>query len=326
VKLCRRPTWIPWSFHIVAATTLQYGKWVTNTTDGTGVDAKHDCLDALWSIRDAIPSVDLDAILQVENALHNVFISLKNWRMALYCLQRMIDLAPTLAQAETSHFSNTAFHGSNSDTFLSTLTAAYRSDFLSRQGRVLLQAGSLDQADRIFQLAATEWKNRGVDGPSRHDELLLQDYVVCHVTAQLSSNNGLLKFSYGKYEEALESFRTVVQQLRQLDRSPTGERVGAVKRHHPLEGLFNSLYSETINNMALCALYTCRLPEALQLMESLVQDDVTAHLTERVALNLCTMYELSLDSTASMRKKKVLQLVARRFCLQDIGVECFRVS
>ena len=78
--------------------------------------------------------------------------------------------------------------------------------------------------------------------------------------------------------------------------------------------------------MALCALYTCRLQEALQLLESLVREDVTAHLTDRVALNLCTLYELASDSAASARKKRVLQLIARRFFLHDIGAESFRVS
>ena len=86
------------------------------------------------------------------------------------------------------------------------------------------------------------------------------------------------------------------------------------------------LYSECINNMALAALYTCRLADALQLMESLIQENITAYLTARVALNLCTLYELASESAASARKKRVLQMVAQRFSLHDIPADSFRVN
>ena len=86
------------------------------------------------------------------------------------------------------------------------------------------------------------------------------------------------------------------------------------------------LYAEAINNMALCALYTCRLSEALHLMETLVREDPTAFLTERVAFNLCTLYELGADSASSAKKKRMLQLIAKRFFLHDVGPESFRVN
>ena len=87
-----------------------------------------------------------------------------------------------------------------------------------------------------------------------------------------------------------------------------------------------NLYSECTNNLALAALYTCRLSDALQLLESLIQENVTAHLTPRVALNVCTLYELASEAAASARKKRVLQKVAQRFALHDIPAEHFRVN
>ena len=61
-------------------------------------------------------------------------------------------------------------------------------------------------------------------------------------------------------------------------------------------------------------------------MESLVRQDPTAFLTERVALNLCTLYELGSDTAVANRKKRTLQLIAKRFYLHDIGPESFRIS
>jgi tetratricopeptide (TPR) repeat protein len=267
-------------------------------------------------------------MIQVENMLQNVFINMKDWRMALDCLQRIIDLAPDIASTEAaqlllhqrqSKISNTV---DTLETLVQALTVAYRLEFISRQCRILLQTGALDQAGVLLQQARSEWKMFHPTVSSSQNGSL-RSAIISLVAAQLSSIDGLLKFSFGHYEEALEAFRTVIQELRSVRAIRGNEQQ---QKHHPFESLHTSLYSETINNMALCALYTCRLQEALQLMESLVRENVTAYLTERVALNLCTLYELSMDSNSAIRKKQVLQLIANRFLLQDIGVECFRVS
>jgi hypothetical protein len=39
-----------------------------------------------------------------------------------------------------------------------------------------------------------------------------------------------------------------------------------------------------------------------------------------------TLYELSSDAATSTRKKRVLQVIAKRFFLHDIGAECFRLG
>ena len=78
--------------------------------------------------------------------------------------------------------------------------------------------------------------------------------------------------------------------------------------------------------MALCSLYTCQMKDAVSLLEGLVREDPTLFLTERVAFNLCTLYELGSDSAVSARRKRVIQVIAKRFFLHDIGPESFRVT
>ena len=68
------------------------------------------------------------------------------------------------------------------------------------------------------------------------------------------------------------------------------------------------------------------MQDAVRMMETLVRRDPCQFLTERLAFNLSTLYELGSDAAASTRKKRVLQLIAKRFFLHDIGPESFRVS
>lgn len=71
--------------------------------------------------------------------------------------------------------------------------------------------------------------------------------------------------------------------------------------------------------------WQCRLQEAVHVLESIIRQNPSEALTERTALNLCTLYELSGDAASSTRKKKTLQLIAKRFFLHDIGPESFRL-
>jgi tetratricopeptide (TPR) repeat protein len=277
------PAWIPWSLHILAASSLRL-------VENNKLVATNEALDALWAIRNDIQNDTRDdnclALLHVENTIANIFIEINDWRMALGTIERMIDMVDTVPE---------------------------KVELLSRQGRIFLQAGGSEQAEVLFQRAA-ETANPSSNLAS----------TTSLVPVQLSLNQGLLHFSYGKYDAAWDSFRTGLQLLRGVT-SHADETNGNGKSFSLLESR-NTLYAEICNNMALCAIYTCRLSEALDIMESTVRDDVTKNLTDRVALNLCTLYELASDGTASARKKRVLQLVAKRFFLHDISVENFRVS
>lgn len=262
------PDWVPWSLHILAASTFQY-----TSDDKSDKVGQQKATEMLWNIRSSIQTDDLASLMQVEHALTNVFLRQKQWRMALQCLQRMIELLPAACLAEEAgenHPMNSAF----------LLETAYRCELLSRQGRILLQIGALPEAASIFQEAESSWHDIESKAASQ------EHHAIIRLPAQLSANQGLLSFAYGKHDEALEFFRRAVNHIRQtkVDRSyRASEWIGS-----DLVGVesLHSLYSDTMNNMALCAIYTCRLQESIHLMEALVRENPTAYLTERVALNL----------------------------------------
>lgn len=240
------PAWIPWSLHILAASTLAY-------TNG-------DATGALWKIAQAIPTDDLQSRMQVQQALSNIFVRQKKWRMAMMCLQSVLDVLPAACHDDA------------------TKETVYRCDVLSRQGRIFLQTGAITEASIIFQEADAAWKET-------HDK---SGEEAAQIPAQLAVNEGLLCFASGQYDKALEFFRTAVQHLRKVsDFTVTrpyraSDWLGAMLA---MESPY-VLYSETMNNMSLCAIYTCRLQEAIHVMETLVREDPTSFLTERVALNL----------------------------------------
>jgi tetratricopeptide (TPR) repeat protein len=287
--------WIPWSLHIAGAVALRHSSKNTapsRSADNDGGHRSDQCLDALWAIRaDIIASTEnnnnKEALYQVEQALANVLVQDREWRLALQCLQRMIDIDAEVPGG-----------GSKQPKQQRAV------ELLSRQGRVLLQAGAVDQAAIVMEQARAAAAASTSSG-SEADQ------------ARLLVNDGLLHFSCSRHDSAMVCFQQASELLRSSN--PNNSIVNSV-------GDEQLLYSEAMNNWALCALYTCRLHDALTIMESLVRENVTAYLTDRVALNLCTLYELASDSTISGRKKRVLQLIAQRFALHDIGPECFRVS
>ena len=61
-------------------------------------------------------------------------------------------------------------------------------------------------------------------------------------------------------------------------------------------------------------------------MEELIREDPMSDLTEGMAFNVCTLYELGSDGDECTRRKKVLQRVAKRFFLHHVGVESFRLG
>jgi len=306
------PSWVPWSLHILAASSLLYTSISENP-------AAKDALDALWAIRQDIPEDDPISKLQVEHAISNVFIRRKEWRMALSAQQRMLGIL----HAACKQHSQKVFGDSCTEETATILEKAYQCEILSRQGRVLLQLGALTGAPHVFKMARDLWTEE-----IQSCQTAQQDGIIAQTTAQLEMNEGLLCFSEGKYTDALEFFRRTVQIIRQsgiLDSKPIADHSSSLLPVSWGIAPVDSLYSETINNMSICALYTCRLREALLLIESLVREDPTRFLTERVALNLCTLYELSNDTSVSARKKRIIQLIAKRFMLQDIGQSNFRI-
>ena len=342
------PDWIPWSLHIAAASALQFIPQPPNhaaTRSGSGggehdrdaraqqLQAHHASLDALWAIRsDILPQYEATAVMQVENAIANVFTAMKEWRMVLLCYQRMMMAEPLsiVAREEALRVIRRLQLSADADVVARAMEWTYRTELLSRQGRVLLQAGASDAAKEIFAQAARMF-HETFDASSK--DILSDHAAVQLLPAQLTTNDGLYQFSLGQYDQATIHFQATVDYLRSTETTtpahvpPSQTMMMMDFDAIPLTTTSReNLYSECTNNLALAALYTCRLSDALQLLESLIQENVTAHLTPRVALNVCTLYELASEAAASARKKRVLQKVAQRFALHDIPAEHFRVN
>ena len=276
--------------------------------------------DVLFGIRDRIPDTEPLWILNVDNALANIFLRRGEWRLALGSLDRIMELIPAATEKIVrQQFASAA----NLSELESLLKVAYKCETLCRQGRTLLQVGALPQVAEIFELVNTTWNVSGLKIPP---ELVNHD-IVKLMPVQLKVNEALFYFAQSHYDQAIESFMGALGLLRQLGNlSPKyasedwmGPTIAGCDAP-------NKVYSDCVNNIALCHLYTCRMNEAVQHMEALIREDPTAFLSERVAFNLCTMYELGADSAASTRKKRVLQLIAKRFFLHDVGPESFRVT
>ena len=416
---------VPWSLHILVASALQY---IGNTTIATtnnnnnntnSTSSPHDsrpheptntgnsnnnaaatATDALHRLRADLPQSAYRYHLAVEQALANVYLRREEWRMALLCYQRMLELLPPAVTQEMNHTSPEDHQSSVATTTTTMLVAAYRCELFSRQGRVLLQVGALEQAGTIFQQAQAQCQvmqqqlQLQPPSPPPTDQQgatsLHKHIAIMHAPAQVLVNDGLLSFAYQKYEAALEFFHKAVTLMRKtvILTQPTPYHMadwvltGTATRTMAVVGMelvsmdsLHALYGETMNNMSLCAVYTCRLQEAIHLLECLIREDPTSFMTERVTLNLwyvcsyvaslvveqsiipslvgcwedeemreqvmaanfflfsnlnavlpSTLYELRSDTAVAARKKRVLQLIAKRFFLHDIGPESFRLG
>jgi tetratricopeptide (TPR) repeat protein len=291
-----------WSFCRINDITAVHPTWVpwslqilaAESLQYTDAASVQRCVDELYGLRDIVQDEDAKYVLTIDSALSNVFLRQKDWRMALESLDHMLQMLPQIHSGDTLH--------------------GHQVEVLSRQGRILLQVGAIAEAEQMFEkimppLAVTQ-----------------RSWAVDKIPIQLALHQGMIYFARKDYIGSMTSFKQSSDLLRNhpdpIHRYQKDAYVGSsVWVESP-----QSLLTQAWNNMGLSALYTCRMKEAVRLMESLVREDPTAYLTERLAFNLCTLYELGADTATSARKKRVLQLVAKRFYLHDIGPEQFRVS
>jgi tetratricopeptide (TPR) repeat protein len=286
-------------------------------------------------------------LLQLDIILSNILTRNKEWRLALVTLEEIIGYSEEVATywAETASIRT----GGSSVLLRNTIHIVSKSiliEMYSRQGRVLLQAGALPAAATVFERAHDEnqalessgiiekvvQKGLSPDNTGTGGNIVARQKIVKNIPTQILINEGLLHFAHMDYDLAEVKFNKAIQ----LQRKEQEKEVSLeVEQHEQLQDgsfLNNSIETEgdllvpCLNNFALCALYTCRMREAIALMESLIREDPARYLTHCVVFNLCTLYELGWDNTMSDRKKRVLQLVAKRFSLHDVGVESFRLS
>ncbi len=76
--------------------------------------------------------------------------------------------------------------------------------------------------------------------------------------------------------------------------------------------------------MAVCALYTGRLHEALDTLEGLVHRDPSNFLQEGVLFNLCTLYEL--ESSRAIHKKQLLLSLVSKYKGNGFNTACLKMA
>jgi tetratricopeptide (TPR) repeat protein len=276
--------------------------------------------DVLFELRERIPDEEAVWLTSVDNALANMFLRQSRWRLALGSYDRILELIP----AATKQYVESNYPSVNDREELEQFMAeAHRCEILSRQGRTLLQIGALPQVANAFEAATEVWNSIA----SRIPPELANHRLVKMLPVQMAMNEGLFDFSKSNYDRAMVPLSKAVELLR-------SDGLPALK--YEVEDWMGPtvagsetptiVYTECTNNMALCYLYTCRMKDAVETLEGSIRDDAGSFLTERTVFNLCTLYELGADSATSAKRKRVLQLIAKRFFLHDVGPESFRVT
>jgi tetratricopeptide (TPR) repeat protein len=278
--------------------------------------------DTLNQLRGRVPANEYRWLCNVDNALANIYLKRGEYRLAMLCLDRIVELLPSAVPMEVSEV-----HSSCNDLEGLTLLLirSYTCEIYSRQGRILLRVGALSEAADIFECAKQLSSDAAV-ALQKFPDLDDKD-VIQLLPCQMEVNEALFYFSKSHYDHALQSFTKAIEILNDttivFSKYQVCDIVGpSIAGCEPA----NTLYNESINNLALSHLYMCKLKDAIDLLEGVVREDPTLFLTERVAFNLCTLYELGWDEPTAVRKKKTLQLIAKRFFLHDIGPESFRVN
>jgi hypothetical protein len=334
----RLPSWVPLGLRILAAQQLQY------------VDGSSKAIDVLYDMRDratrteywSTPGMDVWCST-IDNALVNAFVRKKEWRLALRTLEDMLNGLEEGVEREVEWWcqlsKQSAVDQGDRSLMKELISDATRVELMSRQILILLQAGALDAAEAIQEdIAALVTRIKAITRSSNKHAILLQikreSALVRQAPLRLKVNEGLLLFARGNYTDASTLFRdaltsqkgpdkTVANSSSQPPGCPSWKELSNPTLGFDAEP---SLTVECLNNLSLCLLYSGNMRYAVQEMEGLVREDPTMYLTEGVAFNLCTLYDLGSDGDECTRRKKILQRVAKRFFLHDIGVESFRLT
>lgn len=216
----------------------------------------------------------------------------------------------------------------------------------SLHGHVLLQMGSTDKASQIFHLCSTlipseeqvriqmqtgllQFANLNYTVAFQEFSQALQTLQQQYREQQQLDTTASTKIVYPLIINVMNDWTTLFSSLSPTSTTATpiisksatqtaesDDNIIMTMMHN---SSFDKLFSSCCNNLALTALYTCRLSLAIQTLEDLVRTNPTFFLTSTVAFNLCTLYELGHDTPVSERKKKILKLIAKRFYLHDLG-------
>jgi len=348
------PAWVPFGLRILAAIQLQYN------------DGSSKSIDVLYDLRDRTVRTEYWNTGGMEiwrgtidNALANAFVRKKEWRLALRSLEDLLN-EKSLESGVLREVDHLCAQEGNDDGendarqwMTEVITACARVELLSRQLLILLQSGAVTAAEMIQKevrhyaaKVQSQWNNPFVSSDN-NDSSMTTSLVgatkglalVRQVPSRQLVNEGLLQFARCKYTEAATYFRDALKQQRELDTTasssqqlshlPTTTDCPTWKDlSSPTLGFStaSNLTFECLNNLSLCLLYSGNMRSAVQELESLIRQDPTLYLTESMAFNLCTLYELGSEGEECTRKKKLLNRIAKRFYLHDVGVESFRLG
>jgi len=341
----RLPSWVPHGLRILAAQHMQY------------VDGSSKAIDVLYDMRDRSLRTEywntngMDVWCgTIDNALVNAFVRKKEWRMALRTLEDMLN-SNTLEKGVKREVdwwiaSSGQFVDAGTMSLMTDLiTLAANVELISRQILILLQCGALDTA-KLVQMDVVDQVSRieAVTGSNNKTPIIVrlheESMLVRQAPFRRKVNEGLLLFANGSYVDASVQFHDALQSQKEFDRMYTNNSSSGIAAYN-LPGIPNwkelssptlgfdtdpSLTVECLNNLALCLLYSGNMRRAVHELEGLVRENPTMYLTEGMAFNLCTLYELGSDGEECTKRKKILQRVAKRFYLHDVGVESFRLN
>ena len=291
---------------------------------------------------------------RVQLALSNGFMKMQSWRMALNAFDELLDGLKLAVEFDVKNIMIEINTKSNDDrheqelneqlensssmidnkdglALCAILGSALRIEIISRQMRIFLQLGALRQAQSLQNSLNNNYLTFTTDMKHSFDNDQVQNFLenqilIQQTSTQLELNKGLLLFSNNEYSEAMKKLKETIsmQRMKQLDNVSHTDYLAT-----GITASMNSdqyLLTHSLNNLALCCLYTCDVENALELLEGLVKENPTLFLTEELAFNLCTLYELVADVTGSGNKKKILHSISKRFYLHDIATENFRIN
>ena len=289
------------------------------------VSSRIQCIDSLKSLIAA--AITPTEVILCLCPLSNLYFLQQEYRMALETLDQILNLLDefVISNLSSCEYVYTSLKGIQSieikDMFFSSFLSSSRIEILSRQGRIFLQMGAITEALHVFEVAQNFIPEVLItlNTASKDDSMkyvLNSLQIINAAPMQLLLNEGLLLFSQKKFDMAFNKFRALIETQRKSRyiSSSRNERWLSVQ----------DFVMPALNNMALSAFYSCRLDDAISSMEALVKESPTRYLTDDLVFNLCTLYELVADGVG--RKKRVLQVIAKRYVIQDISPSSFRTG
>lgn len=320
------PSWVP---------SVLILEGLESSTYNTG-EYPEDVIDSICRMRcDLLKNEErIDELFKLDIVMSNILIRKEEWRLALARLDNMLlyvkdAVKVWMKHMEKTHIESTVNEWTRKDV-VDLVTCAFKVEIYSREGRLLLQAGCLPEAATIFERAHNihqTMKDENDDLSGGHDSTKDSNYIKLgiaqNIPIQILMNEGLLHFAHLDYDLAQEKFTRAIEMVSRVQSKLSDRCLFQDVEILSSEGNF---LIPCVNNLALSSLYTCRMREAVAMLEALIREDATKYLTECLAFNLCTMYELGYDTTTSNHKKRLIQRVAGRFALHDVGQECFRLG